>query len=249
MKTICVVNHKGGVGKTTSVVNIGAGLALHGKRVLLIDIDPQTNLSESVGITNPEVSIYDSFSTGKSAPVIKIKENLDIIPSSLGLAGTELEIASRMARETVLKRILAPLKKDYDYALIDCPPSLGLLTINGLVASDEVYIPLEAEFLAYWGIDTIVGIIETVKSHFNESLMISGVFLTKFNKQRILTKSIRDEVNKFFGDVLFDSTIRVNVALAESPANGKDIFEYAPDSKGAEDYRNLVKEILKRENK
>jgi chromosome partitioning protein len=244
--TICIVNHKGGVGKTTSVANIGAGLNAIGKRVLLVDLDPQCNLSDSFGYAQPPLSIYDALSDGKPAPIVPISEGFDLIPASLDLAGLELEIASRMARETLLKRALAPLRQHYDFILIDSPPSLGLLTINGLVAATEVLIPLEAEFLAYRGIDSIVGIIENVKMHFNESLYISGVFLTKYNRQRILTKSIREEVARYFGDVLLDSHIRVNVSLAEAPANSKHVFAYAPDSNGAEDYRQLVQEYLKK---
>lgn len=246
MATICIVNHKGGVGKTTSVANIGAGLNKLGKRVLLVDLDPQCNLSDSFGFARPPLSIYDALRDGKPAPVVTIREGFDLIPASLDLAGLELEIASRLSRETLLKRTLAPLKKSYDFIIIDSPPSLGLLTINGLIAADEVIIPLEAEFLAYRGIDSIVGIIENVKLHFNENLFISGVFLTKYNRQRILTKSIRDEVYRYFGDVLLQSNIRVNVALAEAPANGQDVINYAPDSKGAEDYMNLVEEYLNR---
>jgi chromosome partitioning protein len=246
MKTICLLNHKGGVGKTTSVACIGAGLALRGKRVLVIDLDPQTNLTESMGVKDHPLSIYDAMSSGKPLPIVKVKENLSVVPSALNLAGLELEIAARMARETILRRLIEPLKGQFDYAVIDCPPSLGLLTINGLVAADEVFIPLEAEFLAYRGIDTIVGIIETVRTHFNPKLFISGVFLTKYNRQRILTKSIREEVSQYFGDVLFENTVRVNVALAEAPANGQDIFTYAPESNGAEDYLAIVDELLKR---
>ncbi len=246
MITICLLNHKGGVGKTTSVASIGAGLALRGKRVLVIDLDPQTNLTESMGVKDNPLSIYDAMSSGKPLPIVSIKENLSVVPSALNLAGLELEIAARMARETILRRLVEPLKTQFDYVLIDCPPSLGLLTINGLVAADEVIIPLEAEFLAYRGIDTIVGIIETVRTHFNPKLFISGVFLTKFNRQRILTKSIREEVSQYFGDVLFENTVRVNVALAEAPANGQDIFTYAPTSNGAEDYLAIVDELLKR---
>lgn len=246
MKTICLVNHKGGVGKTTSVACIGAGLALRGKRVLLIDLDPQTNLTDSMGVKEAPLSIYDAMSREKSLPIVSVKPNLSIVPAALHLAGLELEIASRMARETILRRLIEPLKKQFDYAIIDCPPSLGLLTINGLVAADEVFIPLEAEYLAYRGIDTIVGIINNVRTHFNPNLFISGVFLTKYNRQRILTRSIKEEVAQYFGSVLFENNIRVNVALAEAPANGKDIFEYAPESNGAEDYLAIVDELLKR---
>jgi chromosome partitioning protein len=246
MRTICIVNHKGGVGKTTSVVNIGAGIAITGKKVLLIDIDPQSNLSESFGLVRVKPSIYESFVDEKPIPIHQVKENLFVVPASLELAMVDLEIAGEMSRESLLKEIIEPIKNQYDFILIDCPPSLGLLTINALVAADTVFIPLEAEFLAYRGIDSIVGIIDKVKKKLNKTLTIGGVFMTKFNKQRILTKSIQEEVFKYFGDVLFKTTIRVNVALAESPANAKDVFEYAPNSNGAEDYKDLVVEILKR---
>jgi chromosome partitioning protein len=247
MKTFCIINHKGGVGKTTSVVNIGAGLAIANQRVLLVDIDPQSNLSESFGLIRVKPSIYDSFVNDVAVPIHNVKPNLDVVPASLDLAMVDLEIAGEMSRESLLKDILEPVKHNYDFIIIDSPPSLGLLTINALVAADDVYIPLEAEFLAYRGIDSIVGIIEKVRKKLNKNLKIGGVFMTKFNKQRILTRTIREEVSKYFGDVLLESSIRVNVALAESPANAKDIFEYAPDSKGADDYKDLVLEILNRQ--
>jgi chromosome partitioning protein len=246
MTTICIVNHKGGVGKTTSVVNIGAGLALTGKKVLLVDIDPQANLSESFGLVRLRPSIYDSLVSDIPLPVHSIKPKLDVVPASLELAMADLEIAGEMSRESLLKDLLEPLKAQYDFILIDCPPSLGVLTLNALVAANDVFIPLEAEFLAYRGIDSIVGVIDKVKRKLNKTLKISGVFMTKYNKQRILTKNIREEVSKYFGDVVFDTTIRVSVALAESPAHAKDVFDYAPDSHGAEDYKDLVIEILKR---
>jgi chromosome partitioning protein len=246
MPIISILNHKGGVGKTTSVVNIGAGIALTGKKVLLIDIDPQSNLSESFGLIRIKPSIYESFVDELPIPIHQVKDNLSVVPASLDLAMVDLEIAGEMSRESLLKDIIEPVKNQYDFIFIDCPPSMGLLTINALVASDAIFIPLEAEFLAYRGIDSIVGIIDKVKKKLNKSLTVGGVFMTKFNKQRILTKSIQDEVSKYFGEVLFKTVIRVNVALAESPANGKDVFDYAPNSNGAEDYKDLVIEILKR---
>lgn len=246
MITISILNHKGGVGKTTSVVNIGAALALTGKKVLLVDIDPQANLSESFGLVRLRPSIYDSLVAAAPLPIHKVKDKLDVVPASLELAMADLEIAGEMSRESILKDLLEQHKNKYDFILIDCPPSLGLLTINALVAANDVFIPLEAEFLAYRGIDSIVGVIDKVKKKLNKTLRIGGVFMTKYNKQRILTKNIREEVSKYFGDVVFDTTIRVNVALAESPANAKDVFDYAPESNGAEDYKDLVLEILKR---
>lgn len=246
MKTICIVNHKGGVGKTTSVANIGAGLALAGARVLLIDIDAQCNLSESFGLVRQVPNIYTSITQRTPLPIYNVKPNLDVVPSSLELVKAEIEISAAMSRESILRKLLDAVKSKYDFVVIDSPPSLGLLTVNALTAADEVIIPLEAEFLAYRGLDSIVFAIDLTKENTNPALKIGGVFLTKYNKSRSLTKSIREEVGKYFGDVLFETVIRVNVALAEAPSNGKDIFDYAPDSNGAVDYAELVKEILQR---
>ena len=245
MKKIVIANHKGGVGKTTSSINISAGLAKKGKNVLIIDTDPQSNLTESFGIFEPVKDLYLSFSKGEPLPIINVKKNLSIVPNSLNFSGIELEIAGRMPREIILKELMAGLDKTYDYCIIDCPPSLGLITLNALVAADEVYIPMEAEFLAYRGIDSIVGIINLVKKHFNPGLMIKGVFFTKFNEQRVLTKEIKNQIKGYFGDNLMKTAIRVNVALAEAQSSGKDIFEYDPNSNGAKDYMSLVNEIIK----
>ena len=160
--------------------------------------------------------LYLSFSKGDPLPIVKVKNNLSLVPNSLNFSGIELEIAGRMPREIILKELMAGLEKTYDYCIIDCPPSLGLITLNALVAADEVYIPMEAEFLAYRGIDSIVGIINLVKKHFNPGLMIKGVFFTKYNEQRVLTKEIKNQIKGYFGDNLMKTTIRVNVALAES---------------------------------
>ena len=246
MKTICIVNHKGGVGKTTSVASIGSGLALAGAKVLLIDIDAQCNLSESFGLVRQVPNIYTSITQRTALPIYSVKPNLDVVPSSLDLVKAEIEISSVMSRESILRKLIEPLRAKYDFIIIDSPPSLGLLTVNALTAANEVIIPLEAEFLAYRGLDSIVFAIDLTKENTNPELKIGGVFLTKYNKSRTLTKSIREEVSKYFGDVLFNTVIRVNVALAEAPSNGKDIFEYAPESKGASDYSDLVKEILQR---
>ena len=245
MKKIVIANHKGGVGKTTSSINISAGLAKKGKNVLIIDTDPQSNLTESFGIFDPDKDLYLSFSKGEPLPIINVKKNLSIVPNSLNFSGIELEIAGRMPREIILKELIAGLDKTYDYCIIDCPPSLGLITLNALVAADEVYIPMEAEFLAYRGIDSIVGIINLVKKHFNPGLMIKGVFFTKYNEQRVLTKEIKNQIKGYFGDNLMKTVIRVNVALAEAQSSGKDIFEYDPESNGAKDYMSLVNEISK----
>jgi len=245
MRKIVIVNHKGGVGKTTSAINISAGLAKMGNNVLVIDADAQANLTESFGIFDPAKDMYLSFSKGDPLPIVKVKKNLSVVPNSLNFAGIELEIAGRMPREIILKELMQGIGNGYDYCIIDCPPSLGLITLNALVAADEVYIPMEAEFLAFRGIDSIVGIINLVKKHFNSGLMIKGVFFTKYNEQRVLTKEIRNQIKGYFGDNLMKTSIRVNVALAEAQSSGKDIFEYDSTSNGATDYMSLVKEIKK----
>jgi chromosome partitioning protein len=244
MKTISFINHKGGTGKTTSTINVGAALTLVGKKVLLIDFDPQANLTQSCGIVNPQLCIYSSLSKNLPLPIINIKDDLDLVPASLDLAGIEIELSARMARETYLKKLFYGMQTKYDCVLIDCPPSLGLLTINALVASNKVLIPMEAEYLAFRGVNGIINISNSVKEHFNPSLDISGVFLTKYNSQRKLTHEIELGIHKYFGDVLLKSKIRVNVSLAESQASGVDIFQYDLTSNGAKDYQNLVSELI-----
>lgn len=249
MKIISILNHKGGTGKTTSTVNIGAGLATKNKKTLLIDIDPQANLTEGLGFLNVDFSIYNSIKDEKyktPLPILEVSENLHLVPSSLDLLGAELELVSRSKRESILEKLLESVKYDYDYILIDCPPAMGLLTLNALVPSNTVLVPLEAEFYAYKGIDRLISIIENVQFNFNPSLAIGGVFITKCNSQRVLTDSIKTSIKTHFGEKLFDTFIRVNVALAEAPVSGKDIFQYAPTSNGAIDYANLVNEIIEK---
>lgn len=245
MKIIAIINHKGGTGKTTSTLNIGAGLARLKKKTLLIDIDPQSNLTEGLGLRDVKVSIYDSIKNDTTPlPIETLSEYLDIVPSSLDLLGAEIELVSRLGRETILKRLLKAVKGKYDYILIDCAPALGMLTVNALVAADTVMIPLEAEYFAYRGIDRLVSIISDVRTHYNENLTIGGVFITKINPRRVITEQITESIKKYFNDKLFKTSIRVNVALVEAQLKGIDVFEYAPVSNGALDYSNLTDEIL-----
>lgn len=246
MKIIAIINHKGGTGKTTSTLNIGAGLARVNKKVLLVDIDPQSNLTEGLGLRDVKVSIYDSIKNDTALPVTNIAENLDIVPSSLDLLGAEIELVSRLGREMILKRLLKDVAQNYDYVLIDCAPALGMLTVNALVAADTVMIPLEAEYFAYRGIDRLVSIIADVRTHYNENLTIGGVFITKINPRRVITEQITGSIKKYFNDKLFDTSIRINVALVEAQLKGVDIFEYAPQSNASLDYANLVDEILEK---
>ncbi len=247
MKTIALVNYKGGVGKTTSAINIGAGMALKGKKVLLIDADPQANLTDGFGIFNPEKTLYNSMSSGEPLPIMEIKKNLYIVPSSFDLIGIEPELQSKIAvaKEKILVKLIEKHVQGFDVCIIDCPPSMGLITVNALVAADEVYVPITAEFFAFRGIDNIVDIIGRIKENFNEKLFIKGIFFTKFNEKLVLSKGINKEVENSVGKVLMSSAIRINVTLAEAQTSGKDIFEYDSECNGSEDYRKLVNEMLK----
>lgn len=244
----CFSNHKGGVGKTCSACNLGACLANRGNKVLLVDLDPQANLSLSLGVKDADRSIYHVM-TGEVTVMdimIGLGENLDLIPSSLDLAGIEVELSSEPGREMVLKELLEPLTSKYDFIFIDCPPTLGLLTTNALTASTDVYIPLQAEYLALQGMTKLTAIVEKVKKRLNKGLRIGGVFLTQFDSRKVLNRDIADAIEECYKDASFKTKIRDNVALAEAPGSGKDIFRYGPKTKGAEDYNDLCDEFLER---
>ena len=251
-QVICFANHKGGVGKTCSVCNAGAGLARKGQRVLLVDLDPQANLSLSLGALNKgEVdgrNIYRALiGDCKAAEAIyNVTENLDIIPSHLDLSGAEIELSSESGREFILRELLDDLTSVYDLILIDCAPSFGLLTLNAMTASNEVYIPVQAQFLALQGLSKISEIVQKVRKRLNKKLSIGGVVLTQFDKRKVLSRQCAETVRNKFGEKVFKSEIRENVALAEAPTSRKDIFRYNASSYGAQDYDSLSVEILKR---
>ena len=245
-KIVAFSNHKGGVAKTTSAVNIGAGLANLGKKVLLIDIDPQANLTQSLGIKQPKYTIYEGINgTIDELPIIEVTTSLYLVPSCLDLSGAEIELSSEAGREFLLKEVLAPIVEQFDYILIDCPPSLGLLTINALVAANQVFIPLQAEFLATQGVAKLVEVIEKIKKRLNKKLEIGGVLITQYDNRKILNRDVAQSVKEFFQAQVFDTKIRENVALAEAPSQGLDIFRYNPKSNGAVDYLALCQELLK----
>jgi chromosome partitioning protein len=245
-KVISISNHKGGVGKTTSAINIGAGLNKLGKKILLIDLDPQANLSQSLGLVNQEKNIYGALRGKYKLEPIKIIKGLDVIPSTLDLSGAEVEMSGEPGREYILKEIIEPLKSSYDYILIDSPPSLGLLTINSFTASDEVFIPLQAQFLALQGLSKLVEVIDKIQSRLNKELKIGGVFITQYDSRKVLNRDVVATIEAHFKNKVFKTKVRDNVALAEAPSQGLDIFRYNPKSYGAEDYLSLSKEILKR---
>jgi chromosome partitioning protein len=247
-KVICFSNHKGGVGKSCSACNIGAGLARKGKKVLLVDIDPQANLSLSLGVKDANQNIYQiligNYTIKES--ILNITVNLDLIAGSLDLAGAEIELSSEPGREMILKQALEEVMVDYDYVLIDCPPSLGLLTTNALTASDEVFIPLQAQYLAVQGIDKLGEVINKIKDRLNRGLIIGGVLITQYDSRKILNRDIADKIEEYFKKEIFKTKIRDNVALAEAPVSGKDIFRYNMKCNGSEDYEAVCEEVLDR---
>jgi len=243
-KVISISNHKGGVGKTTSTINIGAGLQAMGKRILLIDLDPQANLSQSLGLSLTDRNIYTAIRGAHPLEPIQILEGMDAIPSTLDLSGAEIELSGEAGREYILRELIEPLRASYDYILIDSPPSLGLLTINALTASDEILIPLQAQYLALQGLTKLIEVVEKIQKRLNKGLQIGGVFITQYDSRKILNRDVAGTIEAHFKDRVFRTKIRDNIALAEAPTQGVDIFRYQPNSYGAQDYRALVNEIL-----
>ena len=245
-KVIAIANHKGGVGKTTSVASIGAVLSRKGFRTLLVDLDAQANLTGSLSDTDEQQrTIYEALREREQLPVVEVSEGLSIVPSSLDLAGIELELSSSMSREFALKDVLEPVAGDYDYILLDCPPSLGLLTVNAFVASDEIIIPLTAEALPFQGLTMIGKIIGMVQKRLNTSLRLSGILFTRWEGRK-LNKLVEEAVRGKYGDIVYNSRVRTNIALAEAPLSKLDILSYNDKSNGAQDYIEVADELLRR---
>lgn len=252
-KAIAIFNQKGGVGKTTTNINLAACLALKGKKILILDIDPQGNTTSGMGITKKgldrtmyEVLINDKLEPSDAIIPTRI-ENLDIIPASVQLAGAEIELVQLEGREKRLKKALDKIKDKYDYIFIDCPPSLGLLTINSLTAVDSVLIPIQCEFYALEGVSQLMSTIELVKKNMNTSLEIQGVILSMFDGRTNLSIQVVEEVKKYFKEKVYTTVIPRNVRLAEAPSYGMPITEYDPKSKGAEAYFEFAEEFLELE--
>ena len=250
-KIIALANQKGGVGKTTTAINLSAALAADGKRVLLVDCDPQANASSGLGVDIRELegTIYECLVNGITPREAVIKtdvERLDLIPSHIDLVGAEIEMLNLPDREQLLKRVLQQVRSDYDYILIDCSPSLGLITVNALTAADSVIIPVQCEFFALEGIAKLLNTIKIIKSQLNPALSIMGFVLTMYDNRLKLSNQVLEEVKRHFGDLVFHSVIARNVRLSEAPSHGQTILDYEPKSKGAMAYRALAKEVMKR---
>ncbi|MCQ2345686.1 MAG: AAA family ATPase [Paludibacteraceae bacterium] len=250
-KIISLANQKGGVGKTTTAINLSAALAKEGKRVLLVDADPQANGSSGLGIEIRDLkrTIYECLVNDidpHTAVIATAVENLSIIPSHIDLVGAEIEMLNIENRENILKHVLGQLKDEYDYILIDCSPSLGLITVNALTASDSVIIPVQCEFFALEGIAKLLNTIKIIKSKLNPSLQIEGFLLTMYDNRLRLSNQVYAEVKRHFGNLVFDTVIARNVRLSEAPSHGLCVLDYDPHSKGAESYVKLAKELMKR---
>jgi len=253
-KIIAIANQKGGVGKTTTTVNLAASLGVLEKKVLLIDADPQANASSGLGIIVEEVEngsyqLLEHTITAKEAIVPTNSPNVDIIPAHIDLVAIEIELVDKDKREYKLKEALAEIKNDYDYILIDCAPSLGLITLNALVAADSVIIPIQCEYFALEGLGKLLNTIKSVQKIHNSELDIEGLLLTMYDSRLRLSNQVVEEVNKHFQNMVFKTVIQRNVRLSEAPSFGESIISYDATSKGAVNYLNLANEILKQHNK
>lgn len=248
-RVIAIANQKGGVGKTTTAVNLSACLATLGKRVLLIDIDPQGNTTSGIGVNKADVKycIYDVIINDvamEEAILPSGVDNLSLLPATIQLAGAEIELVPTISREFRLRRAVQLMRSIYDFIIIDCPPSLGLLTVNALTAADSVLIPIQCEYYALEGLSQLLNTIRLVQKHLNTSLEVEGVVLTMLDARTNLGLQVIEDVKKFFRDKVYQTVIPRNVRLSEAPSHGRPVIQYDPKSKGAETYMDLAKEVI-----
>ena len=250
-KIVSFANQKGGVGKTTTCINLASYLSALGKKILVIDMDPQGNATSGVGITKGQniITLYDAIDGDKDITEVVRQtnlKNLDIIPATVDLAGAEVELVSMRGREKVVKNLIKKIKDNYDYILIDCPPSLGLLTINALTTSNSVVIPIQCEFFALEGLTQLMNTIKLVKKHLNEEIDVEGVILTMKDNRSNLIQEVSQEIKRFFGKKVYNTSIPRSIRLAEAPSHGKPIMTYDAKSRGGIAYFELAKEFLDR---
>ena len=251
LHTIAIINQKGGVGKSTTTVNLAAALSKQGRKVLIVDFDPQGNSTSGIGVDKEGLSqcIYDALLHDVPAENLihdTVSERVFIIPATIQLAGAEIELVSAMARETRLKDLLEPVKDEFDFIFIDCPPSLGLLTINALAAADSVLIPIQCEYYALEGVTKLLESMRMVKGRINKDLDTYGVLMTMYDSRTSLSNQVVEEVQNYFGDIAFKTCIPRSVKVSEAPSYGMPVIEYAPSNKGARAYMDLAKEVIRR---